>query len=111
MQVVDLGRRRRGQLDEFFQAEPALRHHGVEQQRQPRLQARHAVGDLLEVRVWARHELARFVERVGRVIRRDGLQVAAPERRPQRLLVGLVAQRRAAHPFGALGPAGRDRPR
>ena len=58
MQIVDLCRRRRGQLDEFFEAQSALRNHGVEQQRQANLEAGQTVRHLLEIGIRAGAQFA-----------------------------------------------------
>ena len=101
VQVVYFRRGGGGQFHELFQTETSLRHHRVEQQRQPHLDPRQSIGHLLEIRIGAGAQLAVFIETIGRVVRRDGLEIAERQCLPQRFLIGHRSRRRAAHPLGA----------
>ncbi len=88
----------RGQRHEAVQVDAAAADPLGEQQRQPQLYSRHAVGDHLERRIGAVMLLAvAALVAIGRVVGGDHLEDAGGEPVPHRLLARAVARRRAAH--------------
>src|SRR6516165_3876635 len=90
-----------GQADKGVEVEPPLPYPFGKEQRQPQLDPRDAIGDLLEGRLVAVWQLAGGIEAVGGVIGGEDLEGSVPEPGPHRLLRRPVTRRRAAAEFGA----------
>src|SRR5262249_36486577 len=102
IEAVELRRRGGGKRYEARQIDAPRPDALGEQERQPHLDSRHPVPDLLEWRIRARVQLAGRIHAIGRMGRREHVEDAGLEAAPDELLVLLVARRRTAHAARAL---------